>query len=75
MAASRAKNTDPTAAMPTALPIRCPVCNTAPALPPRSSGTSARLSVWFGLITKPLPMPATSSAGAHAHPALWPGTK
>ena len=40
LAATRAKNTEPTAAMPTAAPIRWPTCSSPPAVPARCTGTS-----------------------------------
>jgi len=71
-----AKNTAPTTAGPTADPIRCAVCSIPAAVPPPRTSTSARESAWFGVITPPLPIPATNNAGASATPipiAVPPG--
>ncbi|GAB3840375.1 hypothetical protein GCM10029963_08870 [Micromonospora andamanensis] len=62
--ASAEKKTAPTTAIPAAEPIRCPVCNIPAPLPAWGTGTSDRVSVWLGAITRPLPMPATSSGSA-----------
>src|SRR5690625_4726836 len=52
-----AKYRAPTTAIPTDVPIRCPVCSTPPADPPRTTGTSTRVRVWFGemMILEPIP--------------------
>ncbi len=60
--------------MPAAEPIRWPVCSTPPAAPPCRGGTSARVSVWFGAMTSPLPMPATRNGSATAQPTAGPDT-
>ncbi|GLZ16019.1 hypothetical protein Acsp04_62540 [Actinomadura sp. NBRC 104425] len=59
--------------MPTAAPKRCPVCSTPAALPPPDCGTSARVIVWLGAMTRPLPTPATSSGRAVNHATSGPG--
>ncbi|GLW64992.1 hypothetical protein Arub01_32360 [Actinomadura rubrobrunea] len=61
------------AAMPTAAPNRCPVCSTPAALPPPVCGTSAKVIVWLGAMTRPLPAPATRSGTAVNHATSGPG--
>lgn len=67
-AVSLPKNTAPTADSPIAVPIRCPVCSTPPAVPPEVCGISDSARVWFGAITSPPPAPASSSGPAIASP-------
>ncbi len=72
--ASRAKRADPTAAMPIAVPMRWPVCNSPPAGPARRTGTSDRVRVWFGEMTSPDPKPATNSGPSVAQPVSCAGS-
>ena len=55
------KRTVPTTAMPSALPARWAVPRTAPAAPASLAGTRASTRSWFGVMTIPLPSPASSS--------------
>lgn len=72
---SRAKKTEPTAAIPIAEPTRWPVWSVPAALPPPTTGTWDRVRVRFGAMTRPLPTPARSSGAAIAQATPLPGTK
>ena len=53
-------------ACPIAMPIRCAVCRTPPAVLPATGSTRISVSAWFGVMTAPDPAPMRNSAGASA---------